>query len=346
MSRDAVATSAELEFAPFVEMALAAIACEYPYHFSIVLASDAELALPRAVTPAFRGAFDWHSSVHGHWALARAARLKPQAPIAARARTALAISFTEPRLAAELAFLRAPERRGWERPYGLAWLLQLAAELRAWDDPAAVHWRELIAPLEQLAAMRLLAWLDRLPWPVRSGEHSQSAFSLGLLHDWARASAQGALATRISETVVRLYGGDRDAPVRYEPSAHDFLSPILGEADLLRRAMPPEAYGPWLSHLLPPADSPELARWLTPVASPDESDGKFAHLAGLNLSRAWMLEGVRRSLPEGHALAAPLGLAAASHRAAGLAGARSSHYAGSHWLGSYAIYLLTGRGLE
>ncbi len=331
--------------ASLVEMALAAIAREYPYHLTVLLGADHDLGLPRTLTPAFRGAFDWHSSVHGHWTLVRALRLAPNAPWAPRARAALDTSLTGPRLEAEAAFLRAPGREGWERPYGLAWLLQLAAELRGWDAPMARQWGADLAPLEELAAARLLAWLGKLPWPVRSGEHSQSAFALGLLHDWAREAGRADASARIAERAVALYGGDRDAPVRYEPSGHDFLSPVLGEADLLRRCMPAGVFAPWLERFLPPADSPELARWLAPVASPDPADGKLAHLDGLNLSRAWMLEGVASALPAGHALGPVLARAAAAHREAGLTGLQGGHYMGTHWLGSFAMYLLTRRGI-
>ncbi len=333
------------ELAPLVELAIGAIGREYPYHLTVLLGGDHDLALPRVATPAFRGAFDWHSSVHGHWSLARALRLHPAAPWAERARAVLATSLTPARLAAEEAFLGAPGREGWERPYGLAWLLQLAAELHAWDDEAARGWAGALEPLERLASRRLLAWLEKLPWPVRSGEHSQSAFALGLFHDWARDTGAADPAARIARRVVRLYGGDRDAPVRYEPSGHDFLSPALGEADVMRRCMPREAFEAWLARFLPGADSPELARWLVPVASPDPADGKLAHLDGLNLSRAWMLEGIGSALPAGHALAPALATAAAAHRAAGLSGAGGSHWAGTHWLGSFAMYMVTGRGL-
>jgi hypothetical protein len=331
--------------APFVEMALASIGREYPYHLSLTLGSDHDVAPPRTLTPAFRGAFDWHSSVHGHWTLARACRLHPDGYWMVRARTTLAMSLAESRLQAERAFLAAPGREGWERPYGLAWLLQLAAEMRTWNDSGAAHWYRLLEPLEQLAAARMMDWLGKLPWPVRSGEHSQTAFALGLFHDWARDAGHPDLVARIVERSVRLYSGDREAPVRYEPSAQDFLSPILGEADLLRRVLPPDAFGPWLARFLPAPDSADLARWLRPVTSPDPGDGKFAHLDGLNLSRAWMLEGVVAGLAADHAMRAPLAAAALVHREAGLAGAGGTHYAGTHWLGSFATYLVTGRGL-
>jgi hypothetical protein len=337
---------AAASLAPFVEMMLGAISREYPYHATLMLARDQDLILPRLATPAFASCFDWHSSVHSHWGLARALRFAPAAPWAARARAALATSLSPQRLEAEAAYLTAPGHEGFERPYGLAWLLQLGGELRGWDDAGARHWAGLLLPLERLAASRLMGWIERLQWPVRSGEHSQSAFATGLFMDFARDANHPELIPRIAERAVRLYGADREAPVRWEPSGQDFLSPLLGEADLMRRAMPPSSFAPWLAGFLPPAEAPELARWLTPVVSPDQADGKFAHLDGLNLTRAWMLEGIVSALPAAHGHGPVLAAAGERHRDAGLAGAVSAqHWAGTHWLGSFATYLLTRRGI-
>lgn len=341
----AILPDAAAVLAPFAEMMLAAIGREYPYHVLMPVQREQEVMLPRLATPCFANSFDWHSSVHTHWGLARAIRFAPGAPWAPRARAALAMSLTAQRLEAEVAFLSAPGREAFERPYGLAWVLQLCGEMRGWDDAGAKHWTGLLAPLERLAASRMMGWLERLPCPVRSGEHSQSAFAAGLFMDFARDAGHPELVPRLAERAVRLYAADRDAPVRWEPSAQDFLSPLLGEADLLRRAMPEAAFGPWLSGFLPRPESPELAKWLTPAVSPDPADGKFAHLDGLNLTRAWMLEGIAGALPATHAHRVPLAAAAERHRAAGLAGALSPHYAGAHWLGSFAVYMLTGRGL-
>ena len=330
--------------APFAEMMLAAIGRPYPYHSLMLLGRDEDAVPPRLATPAFSTCFDWHSAVHTHWGLARALRTSPGAPWAERARAALAASLTPERLAAEHAFLTTPGREGFERPYGLAWLLQLAAELRSWPDPDAESWAGRLAPLEGVAASRLLAWFERLPWPVRSGEHSQGAFAMGLFLDWARDAGQADARARAASATVRLYAADRDAPVGWEPSGQDFLSALLGEADLVRRVLPREEFAPWLAAFLPSPNSAALARWLAPVASPDPADGKFAHLDGLNLTRAWMLDGVVGALPGTHAHFSVLAAAAQRHREAGLAGARTPHWAGTHWLGSFAVYLLTGRG--
>ncbi len=334
--------------APFAAMALASIAREYPFHVVHVVARDEDARPPRALWPAFHGAYDWHSSVHGHWCLARLARRFPAAPFAAAARQALDRDLDPARLAGEHAYLAAPGRAGFERPYGLAWLLQLAAELREWEDDAdAARWAGALGPLAALAADHLGSWLPRLPWPNRGGEHAQTAFAMGLALDWARGAGEaGAALERVIVDRARdFHLDDVAAPIAYEPSGHDFLSPILGEADLMRRVLPLAAYGPWLARLLPDLTGAAARRWLAPVTSPDPSDGKLSHLDGLNLSRAWMLEGIVAHLPMDEPRRAILAAAAARHRVAGIAAVTGEHYAGAHWLASFVVYLETGRGL-
>jgi hypothetical protein len=327
-------------------MVLAAVGREYPSHIVHLLQSDADARPPRELTPSFFGSFDWHSSVHGHWCLARLVRCVPDAAFAGPARAALGASLTPDSLAREVEYMGAKGREGFERPYGLAWLLQLAAELREWEEEEAARWSAALAPLEVLAAARMRAWLTRLAWPVRVGVHHQTAFALGLTLDWARSAGEREFEALIAEHSRRLFGTDAAAPVAYEPSGHDFLSPILGEADLLRRVLAPDDFAVWLARFLPALESPEVLHWLTPVASPDRTDGHFAHLDGLNLSRAWMLEGIAAALPGSDLGVRAMAEAAARHREAGLAALAGAHYAGSHWLGSFAAYLLTGRGLH
>ena len=255
------------------------------------------------------------------------------------------------RLAGELAYLSGEGRRGFELPYGLAWLLQLAAELREWvrgapDGHARPEaWYAPLVPLETLAAERIVGLIERLPWPVRGGEHAQTAFALGLAHDWAREAGRADVTGAIRAQAERFYGADRAAPVAYEPAGHDFLSPALGEADLMRRVREGASYAEWLEGFLPGPDDPAARRWLVPVTSPDRADGKLSHLDGLNLSRAWMLEGIAGALAASHPWRASLEEAARRHAEAGLASVPAEHYAGTHWLGRFAVYLLTRRGL-
>lgn len=330
----------------FAGFALAAVRREHPYHLSLVLSSDADLAPPRELTPAFYGAFDWHSAVHGHWALARAARLLATGPVAVEARAVLDAHLAPARLDAERRFLSAPGRAGFERPYGLAWVLMLALELREWaeEDADAARWAAALAPLEEHAAGVLKRWLPVLPWPVRSGEHAQTAFALGLVHDWAHGARDAGMRDLLDARARDFFEDDHDAPIAYEPGGQDFLSPVLAEADLMRRVFAPERFGSWLSGFLPSLATPAAERWLAPVVSPDPADGKLSHLDGLNLSRAWMLEGIAAGLPEGEPRSLPLREAAGRHRVRGLAALDEDAYAGAHWLGTFAMYLVTRRG--
>jgi hypothetical protein len=330
----------------FVRLALDCVHREYPNKIAHVLQGDADVKPPRELTPAFYGCFDWHSAVHGHWLIARGARLYPDAPWAAEARAALARSLTPERLAAEAQYLAGPGRASFERPYGLAWLLQLGAELRQWESAEARAWSAALRPLEEEAVRRVGAWLPKLSHPVRSGEHSQTAFALGLMLDWARVSGNEAFGRLLAVRARKFYSQDKNAPLAFEPSGEDFLSPVLAEADLMRRVMEPAEFAQWLDGFLPGLPRDAGVDWLKLAVSSDRSDGKLAHLDGLNLSRAWMLEGVVSALPASDARRASLKAAAEAHRAAGLNAIGTAHYEGTHWLGSFAMYLVSGRGLR
>ncbi|MFN7990317.1 MAG: DUF2891 domain-containing protein [Thermoanaerobaculia bacterium] len=335
----------EAAAARFARLALDCVHREYPNKVAHVMNGDADAKPPRALTPAFYGCYDWHSSVHGHWLLARLARRFPTAPFAAEARAALARSLTEANVAGEVAYLSGPGRVGFERPYGLAWLLQLAAELREWDDPGAKAWSKALAPLEAKSAEMLFAWIPKLAYPIREGEHPQTAFAFGLVLDWARGAGETEKLGLLAKRVVELYGKDRSCPIGYEPSGQDFLSPCLAEADLMRRVLPPDRFGKWLSDLLPGLPADGSPAWLAPGVVTDRTDGKLIHLDGLNLSRAWMLQGIAAGLPKDDPRVRALRATAATHAEASLPSVTSEHYEGSHWLGTFAVYLLTERGL-
>jgi len=328
----------------FARLALACVHQEYPNKIAHVMSSDADVGPPRELTPAFFGCFDWHSSVHGHWLLARLASTYPEASFATDAKEALALSLTEERLAAETAYLEAEGRATFERPYGLAWLLQLVAELDGWDDPEARVWRERVRPLESVASDRFTTWLPKLSYPIRTGEHSQTAFAFGLVLDWARATGREDVTSLVESRTRELYLDDRACPMSYEPSGQDFLSPCLAEADLVRRVLDRAGFAAWLGAFLPQIPLDGSPDWIPVAVVTDRSDGKLAHLDGLNLSRAWMLEGMAAGLPQDDPRRASLESAAAAHREAGLAAVAGEHYEGGHWLGSFATYLVTGRG--
>jgi hypothetical protein len=330
----------------FAQLALDCVHREYPNKISHVLASDADVRAPRELTPAFYGCYDWHSSVHGHWLLARLARLYPDAPFAAPARAALAESLTTANISAEVAYLRGPGRASFERPYGLAWLLALAGELRGWDDPQAREWARALEPLEVESAQRILTWLPKLQYPIRSGEHSQTAFAFGLISDWAQARGDLGMARLLEARGRAYYGGDRDCPLAYEPSGEDFLSPCLAEADFMRRILSRDEFATWLDGFLPRLPDSGRGDWLAPGIVTDRSDPKLAHIDGLNLSRAWMLEGIASGLPTKDRRRASLDAAARAHADASLPAVTGEHYEGGHWLATFAVYLTSRAGIR
>ena len=332
--------------ARFANLALACVHKEYPSKIAHVLNSVADVRAPHELTPAFYGCYDWHSSVHGHWLLARLARTFPAAPFAEPARQALAKSLTAANIAGEVAYINGTGRTSFERPYGLAWLFQLAAELREWNTPQARAWAANLKPLEQAAAARIKEWLPKLSRPIRIGEHDQTAFSFGLMLDWAHIAKDQPMIDLLTSRTEAFYGKDRSCPFAYEPSGQDFLSPCLAEADLMRRVLPRSRYGAWLQAFLPIIPVNGSAEWLEPAVVTDPGDPKLAHLDGLNLSRAWMLDGIITGLAPTDPRRAALQAAAMRHRVAGLKAVTGEHYEGGHWLGSFAVYLVTGRGLN
>jgi hypothetical protein len=317
----------------FANLALACVHKEYPNKIAHVMQSDADALPPHTLTPSFYGCYDWHSSVHGHWLLARLVRLQPDASFASKARAALEQSITPANVAAEVKYLEGAGRASFERPYGLAWLLQLTGELREMHDPLYAT----IKPLEDAAVQRLRVWLPKLSYPIRSGEHSQTAFALGLILDSGAGDAQ--FRDLVKSRARAFYATDRNCPLAYEPSGEDFLSPCLAEADVMRRVLPPKAYAQWLTQFMPKMT-------LTPAIVTDPTDPKLAHLDGLNLSRAWMLDGIAAGLPANEARVKTLRAAAKAHADAGLKSVTGQHYEGGHWLGSFATYLVTRRGVE
>jgi hypothetical protein len=330
----------------FAGLALACLHSEYPNHVSLTMNGDADARPPHELTPSFYGCFDWHSDVHGHWLLVRLVRLMPNAPFALQARTQLARSFTADNISGELGFLKHPDRASFERPYGLAWLLKLSAELREWNDPQARDWSNTLRPLETEAASRLKSWLPKLHYPIRIGEHDQTAFSFGLMWDWAGLAGDSQMRALLSDAAQRFYSHDRNCPLSYEPSGEDFLSPCLAEADFMRRVLEPPAFSRWLSSFLPTIPVSNRRVWLQPAVVTDRTDPKLAHIDGLNLSRSWMLEGIAHGLPPGDRRSAGLLAAAAQHRDAALPEVTGEHYEGGHWLGTFAVYLTSGAGLR
>jgi hypothetical protein len=330
----------------FAELALACVHQEYPNKISHSVNVAGEMGEPHQLYPAFYGCFDWHSSVHGHWLLVRL--LHTQAPGIDRVAiiSALNQSITVSNIRGEVAYFSAPDRGSFERPYGRAWLLQLSAELRQWNSPEAQRWLQILLPLEHIIVQQTLQWLPKLNYAIRSGTHNQTGFAFGLMLDYARTSAHEQFKDVLEGKVRQFYLGDVNCPLAYEPSGEDFLSPCLMEADLVRRVLPSQEFARWLDRFLPQIPTDGGGDWLPVGLVLDATDGKLVHLDGVNLSRAWALENIAASLPPDDQRVAALQASAAVHAEAGLAAVTGAHYAGGHWLASFATYLVTQRGSE
>jgi hypothetical protein len=330
----------------FARLALDCVHLEYPNKIGHVLNSDADAQTPSSLHPIFYGCFDWHSSVHGHWLLVRLLRVAPDAGFAAEARVALEQSFTPDGVASELAYFQAENRKSYERPYGVAWFLQLMTELREWNDPQGDAWLQTLLPLETVIVEQIMAWLPNLAYPIRLGTHNQSMFAFGLILDWARVSGDDGMAKLLIERSLAFHRGDRNCPLDYEPSGEDFLSPCLMEADLMRRILDREQFTKWLDDFLPGIPLDGSSDWLATGIVNDPSDGKLVHLDGVNLSRAWNLENIAAALPANDPRRPSLLAAARVHAQTGIANVSAEHYEGSHWLASFATYLVTRRGIQ
>jgi len=316
----------------FAQLALAGIDREYPNKPANVMAGPEAVLSPRQMHPAFFGCFDWHSAVHSHWLLVRLLKLHPDLPCIEEIRQALAAHFTEDNLFAEADHFRAPEHAAFERMYGWAWLLRLAAELHECDDAESLKWRKLLLPLENVIVHLISEYLPKLSYPIRTGQHPDTGFALGQIIDYAAATGNQLLADLAIEKATTFYLQDRDYPFGYEPSGHDFFSSGLNTADLMRRVLGGQEYSDWLAAFL--SDLSDLK----PVPVTDVTDGKLVHLAGLNLSRAWCLHGIASALPDGDSRVADLTQLANDHAAIGDQHVISGHYEGEHWLATFSVY--------
>lgn len=324
---------------PFARVALENVLREYPNKPDHLLTGCADLRSPRELHPAFYGSYDWHSSVHMHWLLARLLRCVPGLPEHAQAHDVFDLHFSLENIAAETSYLRHPARRTFERTYGWAWLLKLQAELHilASTDDTAARWRDNLQPLAEAVVDGFQEFLPLAQYPVRAGTHANSAFGLLLALDYAETVQHLALRRLIAAKASAWFGRDRRYPAAYEPGGDDFLSAGLVEAALMLRLVDGCSYADWWE-LFCPSQS-DLAAWLLPVQVTDRSDPKLVHLDGVNLSRAWCWKMIRPQLDA--ALRARVDVAVDAHLDASLPGTIDGDYAGTHWLASFALLALT-----
>lgn len=322
--------------AHFARIALDCIHREYPNKLNQTLESAEFLKEPRQLHPAFYGCFDWHSSVHGHWMLTKLLTMFPELPERDEIVAGLRQSLSADNVVGEVAYF-GHESGSWERTYGWAWLLQLAAELQQWEDPLGAELAANLAPLTVLIRDKYIDFLPRQSYPIRTGVHPNTAFGLAFALDYARVAGDEDLASALTEAALRYFRSDAACPLSWEPSGEDFLSPCLEEAALMARVLPHSEFSGWLDSFLP--DLPGTAE-LVPATVSDRTDGKIVHLDGLNLSRAWDLYIIANHLGD-DAVALAFRKLAAEHLSASLPHVATEHYEGSHWLASFAVYALT-----
>ncbi|WP_375380021.1 DUF2891 domain-containing protein [Geothrix oryzae] len=322
----------------FAALALKCARQEYPNKLDHVMNGAGEVKSPKALHPAFYGCFDWHSSVHGHWMLVRLLRTHPDMAKAAEIRAVLEENLAPGPLAAEVAYFDQPGRRSFERTYGWAWLLKLAAELKTWDAPEARRWSAALQPLADRVAGAFLDFLPKQTYPIRTGVHPNSAFSLDLALDYARAAKDARLEAAVLDRAQSWFGQDRRGPLAWEPGGEDFLSPCLEEAALMAKVLPRGRFGVWLEGFLP-----GLPGTLAPARVSDRTDPKIVHLDGLNLSRARALYDLARTFGAKNPRRAALLRSADRHARASLPHLASGSYEGEHWLATFAVRMLEAR---
>lgn len=303
---------------------------EYPNGIRLTLTeAPTEPITPSSIYPTFHGCYDWHSAVHSHWQVVRALQVVPAGSFGAAASEVIDRTLTPENIAVEMEWIA--DRPSFEMPYGMAWIVRLCRELRDWDDDRGRRWCDALEPMERHAVAHFEQYASTLTMPIRGGMHNQTAFSLGLVWDSVE-SLRGVIA----DAARRFYGSDTDIDVRFEPSAADFLSPSLSEADVMRRVLPASEFESWLERFAPLGFDA-----LQPVEVVDPSNGQLAHWAGLNLSRSWMMTSIADALPPDNPLVDGLRSGADAHATAGIATADHDDYMISHWVPTFAVYLLT-----
>ncbi len=315
----------------FAKLAIRCVRQEYPNKLDHVMNGAQEVQPPRTLHPAFYGCYDWHSSVHGHWMLARLLRRFPQLPEAAEIRAVLDEHLASAPIATEVAYFGQPNRKSFERTYGWAWLLELEAELRTWDSPDAKRWADALQPLADTVVRAFLDFLPRQTYPIRTGVHPNTAYALSLALDYAAAAHDEKLAALMSERARTYFAKDTDAPLKWEPGGEDFLSPSLEEAALMARVLPAKQFQGWFAKFMPRVAP-------SPAVVSDRTDPKIVHLDGLNLSRARCLYALSGALSR-----PALVKLADTHAEASLPYIASGSYEGEHWLATFAVQMLDAR---
>lgn len=336
LTKDQKITLTEDQAKGIFELPIHCLEVEYPNKLGQVLGSDADLKSPKTLRPIFYGCFDWHSSIHGFWSIIELMQQYPSLDNEGKIRALLNKHITAENVAVELAFFQDPNNKSFERTYGWAWLFKLQESLVNWKDEDAQRWKTSLQPLVDLLVVRYKEYLPKLLYPIRAGQHDNSAFGLSLSMDYARSVGDTSFETAIIEHGKRLFEKDINCNLEYEPSGYDFLSPCLEEAYFMSKILDEATYTTWLRKFMPSLF--EHSFLLEPAIVKDRSDGKLVHLDGLNYSRAACLYGISSKLPG----LEHLKVIANNHIAFALPNlSAKDDYMGSHWLGTFALYALS-----
>ncbi|MEY8848633.1 DUF2891 domain-containing protein [Psychroserpens sp. XS_ASV72] len=316
------------------QLPLDCIQTEYPNKLNQVIGGDTDLKSPQELHPAFYGCFDWHSAVHGHWSLVSLLKQFPQLANREVVIDMLMENMSEEHIKTEVAYFYGKHNATYERTYGWAWLLKLAEELHTWEDTNAEVLEQNLKPLTDLIVGKYLEFLPKLNYPIRVGEHPNTAFGLSFAYDYAKAVGHQELASLIEKRAKDFYSNDKGCPLSWEPSGFDFLSPCLEEAALMKRVLEQEEFKTWMSDFLPQLKDTSFEIQVGKVS--DRTDGKLVHLDGVNFSRAWSLNKIAEDLPQ----YSHLKNLANKHINYSLPNIVGDSYEGGHWLGSFAIFAL------
>ena len=307
---------------------------EYPYRLGQTLGSEADLLSPKTLHPTFYGCFDWHSAVHGHWGLVSLLKQFPELDTYESIKLQLLESISKENILKEVSYFEGPHNSSFERTYGWAWLLKLAEELHTWDDPISREIEQNLQPLTDLIVYKYIEFLPKLNYPIRVGEHPNTAFGLSFAWDYAISVNHSELQTMIQNRAKDFYLNDMGCPIVWEPGGYDFLSPCLEEAALMKRVLTEQEFIIWMDEFLPQLKDPNFH--IEPGIVSNRTDGKLVHLDGVNFSRAWSLNTIAKNSKEFKHLST----LATTHIEYSLPGVVGDSYEGGHWLASFAIYAL------
>lgn len=317
------------------ELPLNCINTQYPNKLGQTLENKDAIGEPQELHPAFYGCFDWHSSVHAHWSMVSLLKQFPDLKKAETIREKLKESLSAENIQGEIDYFKREQSDSFERTYGWAWLLKLAEEIETWNDPLADELGKNLAPLTDLIVKKYIEFLPKLNYPIRVGEHNNTAFGLSFAYDYANAVEHTELKELISERAKDFYLSDNNCPLTWEPGGFDFLSPCLEEVSIMSRVLPKNAFEMWLEDFLPQLKSEDFDVEVGEVS--DRTDGKLVHLDGLNFSRAWVFYGLINQYPEKFSHLKEI---ADRHVAYSFPNLIGDSYEGGHWLGTFAIYAL------